>query len=354
MDKDLKNFLVSESLEGIVVTDTHGTILDCNGTACRILGYVEGDLKGEYIGVLFPPVSTIHLLSNLMSIAAREGGFEGEIMLEDVGGDPVMVRLYANGYPVQNPRYILLRFLDWRETQEIMRQLRESSQMAVLGNLTRSMAHEILNPISVVGAYTRRLLRSQSGDSKNLEWARQVISSVEKLESMIELVQTYLNLPPPRFSHCSPKEILDQAVESSRKEAQSCGIRILEEGTRALPKIYMDSVLLEKALSAVLHNSIQRMPKGGDLKVTRKSENGCICFLIEDSGPSLDTRQLEEDLSPIHVVSADSSQMNLAIARRIVDEHSGRFSLGSSATGGVKVEIRLPIDRRALARHRVL
>jgi nitrogen fixation/metabolism regulation signal transduction histidine kinase len=61
---------------------------------------------------------------------------------------------------------------------------------------------------------------------------------------------------------------------------------------------------------------------------------------------------MEEDLSPIHVIGADQTHLNLAIAKRIVDEHGGRFDIGESHSEGLKVKIRLPADRRALARER--
>ncbi|UCG38758.1 MAG: PAS domain-containing protein, partial [bacterium] len=229
MDPDLKDYLTHHSLEGIVVTDTEGTILQCNGTAYGILGYAEGELTGEFIGGIFPPPSTAHLLPNLIRMAAREGGFDGEIMLQDSDGHPVIVRLFADPFPRESPRRIIFRFLDWTEVQLIMKQLRESSQMAVLGSLTRSMAHEILNPISVIGAYTRRLLKSLPPGSGEEEWTSQVLANVEKLESLIETVQAYLDLPSPSFSQQSPDKVLDGALDCIREEAGARGIRLLEE-----------------------------------------------------------------------------------------------------------------------------
>jgi len=354
MDQDLKEHLISQSLEGIVVTETDGSILACNETARRILGLKDANLEGGHIGILFPSASIGYLLPNLIRIAVQESGFEGEILLQYAENDPVMVRLHAEGYPSHAARRILFRFLDWRETMEITRQLRESNQMALLGDLTRSMAHEILNPLSVVGAFTRRLIRAQPENSENEEWARQVILGVERLESLIENLRNYLDLPSPRFSPGNPGEILDQVMEFYREDAKTHGIRLLEEGPERLPEIYMDPDLIETAIGAALGNSILRMPRGGDLIVTKKLTGDHVIITVEDSGPSLDTRQMLEDLSPIHVIGGDRSHLNLAIARRIVDEHSGLFRLGSSDRGGIKVEISLPVDRRTLVRSRSL
>jgi PAS domain S-box-containing protein len=354
MDSDLNDHLIQESLEGIVITDLDGSILECNNTARQLLGYTGLDLKDEHIGILFPPASTSHLLPNLMHIAVNEGGFNGEIMLQNADNEVVMVLLHVKGYPSKSPIYILYRFLDWREIRELMRQLKESSQMAVLGSLTRSMAHEILNPLSIIGAYTRRLLHASSSKPEEMEWVKQVTANIEKLESMIESVQTYLNVPHASFTLASPREILDRALESSRSQSQKHGIRILMEMPEKLPDIYLDPILFEMAVNAAIRNSIERMPRGGDLMVTGSSKESSVLISIEDSGPFLDNHQLEEDLSPIHVVGSDQSHLNLAIARRIIDEHSGSFIFGPSSLGGIKVKFSLPRDRRAIVRHRIL
>ena len=99
MDIDLKDFLVSNSLEGIVVADMEGNILQCNETAHRMLGYQIPDLEGQFIGFIFPPQSVSHLLLNLLHLAREMGGFEGDIILQDSIGDSVIVRMTAQAWP---------------------------------------------------------------------------------------------------------------------------------------------------------------------------------------------------------------------------------------------------------------
>ncbi|UCG39486.1 MAG: hypothetical protein JSV00_04490, partial [bacterium] len=90
-----------------------------------------------------------------------------------------------------------------------------------------------------------------------------------------------------------------------------------------------------------------------DLTVRRGVEGGSVVLVIHDTGPVLDLSRLEEDLSPIHVLEGDRAHLNLAIARRIIDEHNGHFGCAAVPSGGLRLQISLPSDRRALARHRV-
>jgi len=352
MDNDLKNYLLFNSLEGILITDLEGNILECNTTAHQMLGYRSSDLEGQFVGFVFPPQSVSHLLPNLLHLARAGGGFKGDIILQDAFGDSVIVRLVAQAWPEKSPAVVLLRFLDWRETHQVVAQMRESSQMATLGTLTRSMSHEILNPLSIIGGYTRRLLESHQLDSKQEEWARVAMTAIQKLESMIETIETFLYLPSPSFEKGSLNQLITKSLGGILEDAEKMGVRISREKIGKTPPIFMDPDLLEKAFSAVLLNALDRMPSGGDLKLYLNSDEGFCQFHVEDSGPTLNTRQMEEDLSPIHVIGAHRTHLNLAIAKRIVDDHGGSLDIGRSLQEGLKVKIRLPTDRRVLARER--
>jgi len=352
METDLKNYLLFNSLEGILITDLEGNILECNTTAHQMLGYLSSDLEGQFVGFVFPPQSVSHLLPNLLHLAMAGGGFKGDIILQNAFGDNVIVRLVAQAWPENNPAIVLLRFLDWRETHQIITQMRESSQMASLGTLTRSMSHELLNPLSIIGGYTKRLLDSLQLDSKQEEWARMVMASIHRLESMIETIETFLHLPSPSFVKGSLDQLITNSLEGIQEDAEKLGVRISREKISKTPQIFMDPDLLEKAFSAVLLNALDRMPRGGELTLYLNSDERFCQFYVEDSGPTLDTRQMEEDLSPIHVIAAHRTHLNLAIAKRIVDDHGGHLDIGRSHQEGLKVKIRLPTDRRALARER--
>jgi nitrogen fixation/metabolism regulation signal transduction histidine kinase len=169
---------------------------------------------------------------------------------------------------------------------------------------------------------------------------------------MIGTIETFLNLPSPSFEKYSLDNSLSSSLHRIQADADRAGIRIIRESGRELPQIFMDPDLIEKAFSAVLLNAVDRMPKGGELTIGLSYEDGLCRVNIEDNGPTLDTLQMEEDLSPIHMIGAHRTHLNLAIAKRIVDEHGGRFDIGTSASRGLKVRIGLPTDRRALARER--
>ncbi len=354
MDEKLQEHLLTNSLEGIIITDLEGTISYVNATALEMLQFRKRDLEDAFLGTVFPPSSTYHLLSNLMKLAREGVGFLGEIMLQTSQTIPIIVKLKAEVFPGKaEPEYLLFRFLDWTEVSDLINELKVSSQLAVLGNLTRSMSHEILNPVTAAGGFARKLLKSLPDNSSEYEWSGLILQNIEILESLLSTVRNFLDLPEPHFVEESVDRILEKALESTLKELKSRNIE-LEQDTKALSKTYLDPSLLEKAFTAVLVNAAERMENGGKLTISGSSDQKSNHVSVDDTGPPLDTNQMEEDLSPVHVMRTLQSDLNLAIAQKIISDHGGRLKLTQSHSGNLRVQISLPHDRRQISRARLL
>lgn len=353
MMENLFDHLLDHALEGIIVTDLEGTIILANHTVFKILGHNPDKLPGCFIGNLFPPTSTLHLLPNLIKLAAEPGGFDGEVMLSSSADQSVLVRLQAGPFPEKSPDRLLFRFLDWREVKDLMRELKDTSQLAILGNLLRSMAHEIRNPITSIGGYSRKLSGSLDPETPEREWADHIERNVETLESLIKTVQNFVQLPSPNFEKGSLEGVLERIIEDTAPLLESRRIRLDRKWSKTRLDLYLDPDLLEKALRAVIINGVERMPDGGSLTVSGRTDGKFCRLTIDDTGPSLDPHEMEEDLSPVHVLRLFQTDLNLAIANRIVDEHDGHFSLSSNDPEGLRVAISLPLDRRHLPRARI-
>jgi PAS domain S-box-containing protein len=350
MDLELFDHLISDAIEGIIVTDLEGTVISSNTTSCQTLGHSAEDLAGQFIGVIFPQKSILHLLPNLMRLAGEGAGFAGEILLRSSASEEIIVRLRVDRYPQTDPEYLLFRFLDWREINDLLQELKDTSQLAILGRLTRSAAHEILNPIAAIGGFARRMSDNLPKDSEESMWAQQIAANVQVLEYLVKTVQNFINLPAPSFKMMSIGDILDESIADTEQELASRGIQLTRKRAKEYPRIFLDPGLLKKALTAILYNGIGRMPEGGILSISDYPDRKNHRMIIDDSGPSLKPHQIEDDLSPLHVMRAIETDLNLAIANRIVEDHGGEMELVSIDPAGLRVTLTLPLDRRRVSR----
>ena len=353
MDQRLLDHLIDNAIEGIIVTDLEGTIGYVNETALRLLMVPGEDLRGNFIGIVLPPASVTHLLPNLLKLALDGVGFDGEILLEPAANNPILVRLFMEAFPADQPQSVLFRFIDWREVKELVRDLRNTSQLAILGDLTRSMAHEILNPIAAIGGFSRKLTGAIPEGTSERDWLDQVLINVEILESLIRTVERFISLPSPKFEKGNLGRVLELALDEVSPDLDLNGIAVQRTGL-AVDDSFFDSGLIQIALKAALINALGRMPDGGSLMISGNIDTSSCRLDIEDTGPALDQDQMEDDLSPIHVLRSFRTDLNLAIARKIIDEHGGMLGLSSAEQGGMRVSISIPLDRRQVPRTRTI
>ncbi len=107
--------------------------------------------------------------------------------------------------------------------------------------------------------------------------------------------------------------------------------------------------MLHRALENVVRNGARHSPPGGRIRITGRhvAARREIRITIEDQGPGVAATELESIFEPFfRGTQAHGSRghgLGLAIARRVVETHGGSISASNRATGGLAVEIRLPV-----------
>jgi len=116
-----------------------------------------------------------------------------------------------------------------------------------------------------------------------------------------------------------------------------------------LPPIQGDPVLLEQVVLNLVRNACDEM---SGLPVSQRrlrivigpdpARPGSLRLDVEDSGPGLRGRSVEQLVAPFYSTKPDGMGMGLAICRSIVEGHHGTFDAGDSPLGGARFSIALP------------
>jgi two-component system OmpR family sensor kinase len=108
--------------------------------------------------------------------------------------------------------------------------------------------------------------------------------------------------------------------------------------------------LLRRAVDNVLRNAIKFSKRGTviTLETAVGSEGGSVVISVQDAGtgvPESDLERIFEPFfrSPIHA-QQDGSGLGLQIAKRVVQSHGGTIMAENVPTGGLRVNIELPLS----------
>jgi len=236
---------------------------------------------------------------------------------------------------------------DITERVEMERKIRETENLAHIGRITTSLAHEIRNPLSSVKLNIQILKKNpyiDGNDKRRLEIITNEITRLEKiLTEMLDFARPIrLNLEEVDIN-----EVVDSSIEVIEVRAKEKGISIMKKYCSTLPSLYLDRDKIEQAIINVLVNSIDVLGRGGKIKiVTRKvRSNGHVALDICDNGPGIDKDVLPFIFDPFFSNKKKGTGLGLFNVKRIIDAHGGKVEVYPGKRKGVRFSILLPFDR---------
>lgn len=233
-----------------------------------------------------------------------------------------------------------------------------NAALAVMGEMSSAVVHEMRNPLSSIKLNVRALLLKLGGDVRHSELARIAEQQVERLERMLS---DLLSLGKPLSMNVTPmmlQEAVADAMEAVANEARQrrCRLRLQDDAPGA--KGLLDAERIRHALLNLLQNALDAIDDGGEVVVRTSLEGpeGKRALIeVLDDGPGIPEDNLDRLFKPFFTTRAHGTGLGLAIVRKIVECHGGRvYAANRAGSGdaqcGAVFRIELPHDDSPIAR----
>jgi signal transduction histidine kinase len=159
-------------------------------------------------------------------------------------------------------------------------------------------------------------------------------------------VQGFLKFVRPEEVRLAPvdvKALLSDVARLIAPEAARAGARITEDVVPDLPPVSGDAELLQQALTNLVTNAIQAMPKGGTVTLAaRRGPDGAVEIRVADEGIGILPQDLEKVFRLYYTTKAQGSGIGLSMVYRIVQMHDGRIDVESEVDRGTAMVLTLP------------
>lgn len=233
-----------------------------------------------------------------------------------------------------------------------------NAALAVMGEMSSAVVHEMRNPLSSIKLNVRALLLKLGGDARHSELARIAEQQVERLERMLS---DLLSLGKPLSMNVRPmvlREAVADAMEAVANEARQrcCRLRLQDDAPGAMG--LLDSERIRHALVNLLQNALDAIEDGGEVVVRTSLEGpeGKRALIeVFDDGPGIPEDNLDRLFKPFFTTRAHGTGLGLAIVRKIVEYHGGRVCAANRARSGLAkrgavFRIELPHEDKPIAR----
>ncbi len=230
------------------------------------------------------------------------------------------------------------------ELEKVQSELVRKEQLAAVGELAASIAHEVRNPLAVIVNANAGLRRG----TLNTEDRETLLSIIdEETERLNRLVEELLRFARPVSARRSAVSLVE-LCEDVRKNAPP-GHEVTAEipDDPTIETIWVDPTLFRVVLDNLVGNACQSMSPGGavGIKVRQGTfEDGRDATVIEvvDQGHGMDTPVLQRALHPFFTTRPSGTGLGLPIVQRFVEAHGGDLCLTSHLGSGTTATLRIP------------
>ena len=220
--------------------------------------------------------------------------------------------------------------------------MRQSDKLAALGRLSAGLAHELRNPLNTLNVLTYAMReRSEAGGAWRAD-LDVVNSELRRMNLLLDQFLDFARPRPPRFERHRVEEIVTETLYLIGPEAGKRAIDLESRLSRETPNVWADGDQLKQVFLNLALNALQAMPDGGRLEVDSQAVQGGVVVHFRDTGVGIPETIREQLFEPFCTTRAGGTGLGLAVARRIVDAHSGGITLESEAGCGTTATVWLP------------
>ncbi|UVT15877.1 MAG: PAS domain S-box protein [Nitrospira sp.] len=347
---------------GIALTDLNGRFLAINSAYQRMIGYSPDEFQSlRFIDITHEDDRD----RNRVLITELLGGIRNQFQIEKrywrKDGALIWVRNNVSLVPGSEkmPLAIMAIVEDITEQKRseaalhaMQMDFAHLTRVAITGEITASIAHEISQPLTAVIANANASLRLLSGDRPNLVESQQALTSILcdaiRASDVIGRIRALLKKTPPQMERLEVNELIQDVLVLTRNELCRNGISLRTELADNLPALQGDRVQLQQVILNLIVNSVEAMREVSDdarnlLVVSKRYDPDEVQVLVRDSGVGIAPDTLEKIFTPFFTTKAQGLGMGLSISRSIIETHAGRLWVTCHDGCGTTVQFSLPI-----------
>jgi signal transduction histidine kinase len=241
------------------------------------------------------------------------------------------------------------------ESHEQRRELTHLSRVALLGELSGALAHELNQPLTAILSNAQAAQRFLDEETANMPEVREILNDIvaedKRAGEVISRLRALLKKGETQLQPMDLNEAANDAIELARADCVSRGVVLQRELAPALPTVLGDRVQLQQVMLNLIVNACDAMsgcdPSNRRIRLaTQAHGHGAVEIAISDCGHGIPKDQLDRLFEPFFTTKNHGLGLGLTICRSIVAAHSGKLWAANNATGGATFYLRLPASDR--------
>ena len=381
--------VVNQSFVGIC-THKDGRLAYTNARFDEIFGYGAGELTGVSPLELVVEEDRAIVAEAMRKREARESDLVDYVArFRRKDGRLVDLDVHGSTMELDGTRLLITVILDITERKRLEAELRLAQKLESVGQLAAGIAHEINTPVQFIGDSVRFLKRSADDlieltdeyhellhtdedinrnqrrrramaaeERLDLEYLTEripaaferALEGVDRVASIVQAMRQFAHTDAER-SGTDINAVIETTLVVSRNEYKYVADVAFEGGD--LPAIYANQGDLNQLFLNLIINAAHAIAdvvadtgELGRIEIATRSDDGWVTITVADTGVGIPSEIADRVFDPFFTTKAvgRGTGQGLAIARSVVERHSGAITFASQPGHGTTFTVRLPVS----------
>lgn len=217
-------------------------------------------------------------------------------------------------------------------------------KLVALSTMMMGVAHEVRNPIVVIGGFAKKLLSMTEENDPRYKYILAIEKEVIRLENMIKDIYEFKTIEINKREFLSINDCIKEIVQKISPTLTDKNIKLNLNLSAHTTGILMDKANFQKAIQNIVNNAIEAMQNGGVLTIITEEREKTFLIKIIDTGIGIKEEDLKYIFDPFFTSKMEGTGLGLTLAMKIIEKHNGTITVKSAKDVGTTVTVAIKID----------
>lgn len=246
-----------------------------------------------------------------------------------------------------NTMAMALKDRDEKLKEIAKKKIMESERLALIGQLSANVAHELNNPLQGIVAYSCLLLEDSECKDESRNTLEKIAVQANRCRDIIRGLLDFSRQKKPDKTLCDINALLKGCVSLVDKQVLFQNIEIVWKLEEDLPRVVLDPSQVERVFLNLIINAAEAMDGTGTLTLATKHfrRKKIVEIRVHDTGHGITEENINKIFDPFFTTkeTGHGVGLGLAISYGIVKEHKGNLYVESELEKGSTFIVSFPL-----------